>query len=80
MQTSPLRRGLYYTLLWLIAIFFFLPVFWIVLASLKTPNDILAVPPKFAFSPTLQNIARTLAQPNTIPYFLHSLMLSAHVT
>lgn len=76
MQTSPLRRGLYYTLLWLIAIFFFLPVFWIVLASLKTPNEILAVPPKFVFTPTLENIARTLALPNTIPYFLHSLMLS----
>jgi hypothetical protein len=37
----------------------FLPVFWIILAALKTPNDILAIPPKFVFTPTLDNIIKT---------------------
>ncbi len=76
MQSNRARTAVYYGILWLIAIFFFLPVFWVMLAALKTPNDILAVPPKFVFSPTLENISRMLAQPNTVPYFVNSLVLS----
>ena len=41
MTSSPMRRRLYYAFLWLIAVFFFLPVFWIILASLKTPAPLL---------------------------------------
>jgi multiple sugar transport system permease protein len=74
-------NGLYYALLWLIAILFFLPIFWIVLAAFKTPDDILAIPPKLVFVPTLDNINRTLfgdgsGISNTIQYFLNSLFLS----
>lgn len=76
MSSSRVRTALYYTLLWLIAIFFFLPVLWVMLAAFKTPNDILAVPPKFVFTLTLENITRMLALPNTIPYFVNSLVLS----
>ena len=76
MSSSRARTALYYTLLWLIAIFFFLPVLWVMLAAFKTPNDILAVPPKFVFTPTLENITRMLSLPNTIPYFVNSLVLS----
>ena len=76
MTSSPMRRRLYYAFLWLIAIFFFLPVFWIILASLKTPDDILAVPPKLFFTPTLDNFREMLGQTNTIPYFINSLVLS----
>lgn len=73
---QPLQTRLYYALLWIIAILFFLPVLWIMLAAFKTPSDILAVPPKFIFAPTLDNITRTLSEPNTIPYFINSLYLS----
>ena len=31
------------------------PFFWILLTSLKTPGDILSVPPKFVFAPTIDN-------------------------
>ncbi len=71
-----MRTRLYYALLWLIAILFFLPIFWIFLAALKTPADILAMPPKFIFTPTLANISRALNEQNTIPYFINSLVLS----
>ena len=70
------RTRLYYALLWGVAIFFFLPVLWVILAALKTPNDILAIPPKFIFTPTLDNITRTISAPNTIPYFINSMFLS----
>ena len=33
------------------------PFLWILLTSLKSPGDILAVPPTFTFSPTLDNYA-----------------------
>lgn len=76
MQQSATQTRLYYASLWLIAILFFLPVFWIILAALKTPNDILAIPPKFIFTPTFDNIIKTVSAPNTIPYFINSIFLS----
>lgn len=74
-------NALYYTLLWLIAIIFFAPIFWIVLASFKTDNDILAIPPKLLFTPTLRQYSETLfgtgeGLSNTIGYFRNSLLLS----
>ena len=76
MQQRSTQTRLYYALLWLIAILFFLPVFWIILAALKTPNDILAIPPKFVFTPTVDNIVKTISAPNTIPYFINSIFYS----
>ena len=76
MQPSRTRIAFYYSLLWLVALLFFLPVFWILMASFKTPDDILAVPPQFLFQPTLDNIVSMLTRPNTIPYFINSLFLS----
>lgn len=70
------RTRLYYALLWLVALIFFLPILWVMLAAFKVPSDILAVPPKFVFAPTMQNMVETLATPNTIPYFINSLFLS----
>ncbi|MEM7536241.1 MAG: carbohydrate ABC transporter permease [Chloroflexota bacterium] len=70
------QTRLYYASLWFVAILFFLPIFWIILAALKTPNDILAIPPKFIFTPTFDNILNTIAEDNTIPYFINSIFLS----
>ena len=76
MQRSPTQTRLYYALLWLVAILFFVPILWVVMAAFKTPNDILAIPPKFLFTPTLENLTRTLSEPNTIPFFINSIYLS----
>ncbi len=78
---SRIRTRVYYAILWLIAILFFLPIFWILLAAFKTNNDILAVPPKLIFTPTLEQINRALfgrgqGVSNTIPYLVNSLVLS----
>ena len=45
-------------LMYLIAIIF--PFAWIVGMSLKTPIDVMAMPPKFIFTPTLENYQRLL--------------------
>ncbi|MCS6773185.1 MAG: carbohydrate ABC transporter permease [Thermoflexales bacterium] len=76
-----MRTRIYYAILWMVAIFFFLPIFWILLAALKTDADILAVPPKLIFAPTLEQFNKTLfgrgtGISNTIPYLVNSLVLS----
>ena len=78
---SQKSNALYYTLLWAIALFFFVPIFWIVLASFKTDSDILAIPPKLIFTPTLEQHSKTIfgtgeGVSNTIGYFRNSLILS----
>lgn len=66
----------YYTILWVVSGLFFLPVLWIMLAGIKSNGDILAVPTKFTFRPTLDNVRRVLDEPNTITYARNSLFLS----
>ena len=38
-----------------VSLIYFFPVLWIILTAFKTRSDALAVPPKFFFTPTLQN-------------------------
>lgn len=75
-STNDASRAGYYLALWAVAIFFFLPVLWIMLAGLKTSGDILSVPTKFAFSPTMDNVRRVFDDPDIISFFLNSLYLS----
>lgn len=39
----------------LISLVYFFPVLWIILTAFKTHNDALAIPPKWIFTPTLEN-------------------------
>ncbi|TPW15705.1 MAG: multiple sugar transport system permease protein [Acidimicrobiaceae bacterium] len=75
-QTTSGRRIGYYTALWAVALIFFLPVLWIMMAAFKSNDDILSVPPKLAFSPTLDNVSRVLEESSTIPYFINSAWLA----
>jgi multiple sugar transport system permease protein len=70
------RKTGYYLLLWTVAIVFFLPVLWIMMAAFKTQDDLLAVPPKWIFTPTLDNITDMASRPNFLPYLINSLLIS----
>ncbi|MBE7186252.1 MAG: carbohydrate ABC transporter permease [Methylobacterium mesophilicum] len=70
------RRGLYYACLWAISILFFAPIAWIVLASFKTRSDILAVPPKLLFVPTLENYVALFNRPGIFLQLANSVFLS----
>ena len=61
---------------WIVALIFFAPIFWIFLAALKTDNTLLAYPPKFIFTPTLENFAALITKPNVGLYFFNSVFLS----
>ncbi|MGQ9887779.1 MAG: carbohydrate ABC transporter permease [Aggregatilineales bacterium] len=70
------RRTLYHIALWIVALIFFAPIFWIMLAAFKTKNDILATPPKLLFTPTLDNFIDLTTRPNVSGYFANSILIS----
>jgi multiple sugar transport system permease protein len=45
-----------------ISFIYFFPVLWIVLTAFKTHNDALAIPPKWLFTPTLENFAAVFSR------------------
>lgn len=75
MGTKTSQR-LYHILLWVVALFFFSPIAWIAMASLKTKDSILATPPLFVFKPTFENYSTFFERPNVGDYFLNSFLLS----
>jgi multiple sugar transport system permease protein len=76
-MTSHLwRQRLYHLLLWLVALLFFAPVFWIFLAAFKSGGEIVSKDPVFLFQPTMDNIERVLQEPNFADYLKMSFVLS----
>ena len=63
------------------------PVIWIAMMSLKNPNDVIASPPKFVFTPTLENykiitVGRhaqgvETVRPDYPRYFLNTLIIAS---
>ena len=74
--TARIRQGLYYAVLWGIAIVFFLPVLWVILAALKTKKQIIAKTPVWFFEPTLDNLQRVIERENFWKYLRMSVFLS----
>ncbi|MBD3306627.1 ABC transporter permease subunit [candidate division KSB3 bacterium] len=70
------RQTVYHLSLWLVAILFFLPVLWIILAAFKTKDDLLAIPPKWFFSPTLANFQDLVSRHDFYPSLRNSFLIS----
>ena len=45
-----------------VSLVYFFPVLWIILTAFKTHNDALAIPPKFLFTPTLENFVSVFSR------------------
>ncbi len=75
-MNKNLRQTLYHILLWVVAILFFLPILWIVLAAFKSKMDILATPPAWIFAPTPYNISDLLTRENVPTFLLNSVIIS----
>lgn len=54
-MAEKMRERAYHALLWSISLLFFAPVAWIIMSAFKTQDDLLAIPPKIVFTPTLEN-------------------------
>lgn len=76
MTGSPWRQRLYYLLLWLVALIFFAPVFWIFLSAFKSTGVLVSPNPVLFFTPTLDNIRGVFEQPNFWTYLRMSFVLS----
>lgn len=70
------RQTGYHILLWLVSIVFFLPVVWILLSALKTKNDLLAIPPRWVFSPTFANFRDLVSRHDFFPSLRNSFLIS----
>jgi multiple sugar transport system permease protein len=70
------RKTFYHILLWCVSIVFFLPVIWIILASFKTKNQLLSIPPVWFFKPTFANFIELFVRPNIVQYLINSLIIS----
>ena len=71
------RQNLYHLLLWLVSIIFFLPVVWIISAAFKTKDDLLSIPPKFIFTPTLSNFSDLVSRHDFFSSLKNSFLISA---
>jgi multiple sugar transport system permease protein len=77
MRLRGWRKTAYHILLWVIALIFFAPVLWIIMGAFKTTDGILAVPPQFIFTPTLDNFLDLLTRENTLRYLGNSVFMSS---
>ena len=53
------------------------PFLWMLSSSFKTQVDIIAWPPKFFFTPTLQNYEQVFGEQDFLKYFLNSTIVGA---
>ena len=71
------RQRFYHLVLWLVSIIFFLPVVWIIMGAFKTKDDLLSIPPKFIFTPTMANFVDLFARHDFLPSLRNSFLISA---
>lgn len=76
-STFTIGNVAYWIAFVLFAIFTLFPLFWVGLMSLKTNVDIIAVPPKFFFTPTLDNFREVLGQGDFLNYYRNTFIIAA---
>jgi multiple sugar transport system permease protein len=71
-KTSFLHSVLFYAAVIFISLVVLFPFLWMLSSSFKTQVDIISWPPKFLFSPTLQNYRRVFEEQDFVKYFINS--------
>jgi len=75
-RSKRLRRAAAVAVLTIWTVFALAPIVWILMMSLKTPGDIVVYPPKFFFSPTLDNYVKVLSGSAFMTPFVNSLIVT----
>jgi sorbitol/mannitol transport system permease protein len=65
---------------WLAALVIFFPIFWMILTSFKTEVEAIATPPKFLFTPTLENYVTVRERADYVHFALNSIIISVGAT
>ncbi len=80
----PLRRVvmdvLYYGTIIACVFFFLLPLLWMLLNAFKTPLQIVELPPKLIFTPTLENFENVFNSQSFLDYIINSLVIATGST
>jgi sorbitol/mannitol transport system permease protein len=79
-QSRRLHSVLLGTLAWAIAALIFFPILWMILTSLKTEIDAIAMPPQFFFSPTLENYLLINERSDYFSFAWNSVLISFAAT
>ena len=74
------HRHLTTVLAWTVALLMFFPVFWMLLASLKTELQAVSTPPVLLFQPTLENYEAVFQRADYFQHALNSVIVSVAST
>lgn len=77
MNKKLINSILFYVLVTVISLTVLFPFLWMLSSSFKTQVDIISWPPKFIFSPTLQNYGKIFEEQDFLQYFLNSTIVGA---
>ena len=76
MKKNPVHSILFLLVLALIIIPILFPFVWMLMSSFKTQVDIISWPPKFIFTPVMQNYERVFIEQDFLHYMKNSLIVS----
>tara|TARA_B100000963_G_scaffold360892_1_gene393648 strand:- start:1039 stop:1866 length:828 start_codon:yes stop_codon:yes gene_type:complete len=64
------------TVIWIITLIYFFPIFWMFLTSIKTEMQSISIPPLLFFEPTLENFFIVQERTNYLKYAFNSIVTS----
>ncbi|HAF86723.1 MAG TPA: sugar ABC transporter permease [Sphaerochaeta sp.] len=76
MKQSITKKLLFALMLIIIIVPILFPFVWMLMSSFKTQVDIISWPPKFVFTPVLQNYDRVFVEQNFLRYMKNSVIVS----
>jgi multiple sugar transport system permease protein len=77
MKKKLILNIIFYLIVVGIALVVLFPFLWMLSSSFKTQVDIISWPPKFIFTPTLQNYLKVFGEQNFLKYFMNSTIVGA---
>ena len=77
MNKKLITNIFFYLLVVVIAFVVLFPFLWMLASSFKTQVDIISWPPKFMFSPTLQNYRKIFGEQDFLKYFMNSTIVGS---
>ena len=77
MKKKIILNIIFYLIVVGIALVVLFPFLWMLSSSFKTQVDIISWPPKFIFTPTLQNYLKVFGEQNFLKYFFNSTIVGA---
>lgn len=80
-RTKSFEKGITTALTVLVFLFFLIPLYWMLITSLKYGRDAFSIPPQWAFfQPTLHNYIDALANLKNLSFIRNSLIITSSVT